>query len=87
VNAKDTKGLTPLHLSVKAAEDLQSSRSIRHLLIKGADKTIMDNDGRMPINIANDLRTEAMKHEIIKLLDEKDSFIGDCFMIKTPMKK
>ena len=41
----------------------------------------------MPINIANELRTEAMKHEIIKLLEEKESFIGDCFMLKTPMKK
>lgn len=40
VNAKDTKGLTPLHLSVKSAEDLLSSRSARHLLIKGADKDI-----------------------------------------------
>lgn len=39
VNAKDSKGLTPLHLAIKASEDLQSTRTIRHLLIKGADKT------------------------------------------------
>lgn len=38
VNAKDSKGLTPLHLAVKSSEDLQSTRSIRHLLIKGADR-------------------------------------------------
>jgi len=40
VNAKDSKGLTPLHLAVKSSEDLQSTRSIRHLLIKGADRHI-----------------------------------------------
>ncbi len=40
VNAQDTKGYTALHLAVKASEDLRSTRSIRHLLIKGADKTI-----------------------------------------------
>jgi ankyrin repeat protein len=38
VNAKDSKGITPLHLAVKSSEDLQSTRSIRHLLIKGADR-------------------------------------------------
>ena len=41
VNAKDTKGLTPLHLAVKPCEDMRSSRSLKHLLIKGADRTIM----------------------------------------------
>jgi ankyrin repeat protein len=40
VNARDSKGLTPLHLAVKAAEDMQSTRSIKHLLIKGADRSI-----------------------------------------------
>jgi ankyrin repeat protein len=40
INARDSKGLTPLHLAVKSSEDLQSTRSIRHLLIKGADKRV-----------------------------------------------
>ncbi len=40
VNAKDSKGLSPLHLAVKSSEDLLSTRSIRHLLIKGADRNI-----------------------------------------------
>ena len=40
IDAKDAKGLTPLHLAVKSSEDLLSTRSLRHLLIKGADKTV-----------------------------------------------
>jgi ankyrin repeat protein len=40
INARDSKGLTPMHLAVKSAEDMLSTRSLRNLLIKGADKTI-----------------------------------------------
>lgn len=42
VNAIDLNGITPLHLAIKSAEDLKSSRSVRHLLIKGADRSITD---------------------------------------------
>lgn len=40
INATDAKGLTPLHLAVKSSEDLRSTKAIKHLLIKGADKNI-----------------------------------------------
>lgn len=40
LNAQDTKGLTPLHLAVKSSEDLRSTKAIKQLLIKGADKNI-----------------------------------------------
>ena len=87
VNAVDSKGLTPLHLAVKSSEDLRSTRSIRHLLIKGADTKIRDNEDRMPLDFTDDLRTPAMKNEIIKILEEKESMFRDCFMIKTPTRK
>src|SRR4051812_8553959 len=38
VNAKDSKGLTPLHLAVKSSEDVRTTKSIKLLLIKGAEK-------------------------------------------------
>jgi ankyrin repeat protein len=41
INAQDAKGLSPLHLAVKSSEDLRSSKAIKHLLIKGADKSVM----------------------------------------------
>ncbi len=56
-------------------------------MIKGADKTVRDNDGRRPIDFSDDLRTPAMRSEIVKLLEEKDSLLRDCLMIKTPLKK
>jgi ankyrin repeat protein len=40
INVTDSKGYTPLHLAVKSSEDLRSTKAIKHLLIKGADKNI-----------------------------------------------
>ena len=42
INAVDAKGLTPLHLAVKSSEDLRSTKAIKQLLIKGADRNIKD---------------------------------------------
>lgn len=51
VNATDSNGLSPLHLAIKASEDLKSSRTVRHLLIKGADRKIKDKMNRTPIDL------------------------------------
>ena len=49
VNEYDSKGLTPLHLAVKTAEDIKSTKSIRLLLLKGADRDAIDLNGKKPI--------------------------------------
>jgi ankyrin repeat protein len=36
VNCQDIDGITPLHLAVKATDEIKSTRSVKHLLIKGA---------------------------------------------------
>lgn len=38
VNAVDINGITPLHLAIKGADEIKSTRSVRHLLIKGAER-------------------------------------------------
>jgi len=53
VNALDINFLTPLHLAVKAADQLNSTRTVRHLLIKGARRDIKDKFGRTPLDIVN----------------------------------
>jgi len=40
--------LTPLHLAVKTSEDIKTTRSIRALLLKGANVTMMDSNGKYP---------------------------------------
>lgn len=88
VNECDSRGFTPLHLAVKSSEDLRSTRSLRHLLIKGADRNIQTFDeGKKPIDIAQELRAPAMRDDITKLLQENQSFLTDCLMLRPPLKK
>jgi ankyrin repeat protein len=43
LNVPDSEGLRPLHLAVKACEDIRSTRSIKHLLIRGAQRNVKDS--------------------------------------------
>lgn len=40
-----------MHLAVKSAEHFPNTRSIKELLIKGADRSKEDKKGRKPIDI------------------------------------
>lgn len=69
VNAQDTNGTTPLHLAVRAATN--STRSVRHLLIKGADREIRDKQGRTPWEIIEKttyFTNEGIKEELRQYL-------------------
>ena len=45
VNIKDNEGYTPLHLAVKNVEQLEMTRVVRALLIKGARTDIKNMQG------------------------------------------
>ena len=47
---RDSKGLTPLHLTVKSVKENRSSKGIKQLLIKGADRNAIDNEGKKPVD-------------------------------------
>jgi ankyrin repeat protein len=49
--AKDDNGFTPLHLAVMSVESLKSTRPVRSLLIKGANRAAKDNKGRKPVQM------------------------------------
>jgi ankyrin repeat protein len=55
INAVDAKGLTPLHLSVKASEEIRSTKGIKLLLVKGADKNKEDKFGNKPIDLIENI--------------------------------
>ena len=46
LNAQDQKGFTPLHLAVKSVEALKSTRPVRALLLKGANRDAVDKEGK-----------------------------------------
>ena len=62
INARDSKGLTPLHLAVESVSMMQTEQSgtriIRRMLLKGADATIKDNKGRDVIEYMKDKVTD-----------------------------
>ena len=45
VNLQDKSGATPLHLSIRAAKEVGSTRPVRGLLLSGADVTIRSHNG------------------------------------------
>jgi ankyrin repeat protein len=55
IDTQDAEGLTPLHLAVKKSEDLQSTRPIRALLIKGASREVRDKLDRRPIDLLDEI--------------------------------
>ena len=45
----DQNGLTPLHLAVRAVPDLQSTRTVRSLLLKGSQRGAVTKAGQTPV--------------------------------------
>jgi hypothetical protein len=60
--------LTPLHLAVRAAETQKSTRSVRHILIKGAKRNVQDKFGRTAMDVVE--QTEFSDYDIKKELLE-----------------
>jgi hypothetical protein len=51
LEAKEENGFTPLHLAVQSVEQLRSTRPVRALLLKGADREVHDNKQRKPVEL------------------------------------
>lgn len=72
VNSYDSNGLTPLHLAVKSSEEIKSTRSIRHLLIKGAQREVKDKLGRTPLDMAYLYSNRELLLEVVRYLVRLD---------------
>ena len=49
-NLQDLDGYSPLHLSIKSAESIKSSRIVKQLLFCGADRNLINHEGCKPID-------------------------------------
>jgi palmitoyltransferase len=81
---QDVDGYTPLHLAVKSAEQLRSTRPVRSLLIRGASRNVRDNRGQKPIDLVEEFEHGSLKLELFSLLKEPTGC--SCLMLKTPLK-
>lgn len=86
VNAQDNVGNTPLHLAVRSADHFPNTRSIKELLIKGAARSITEENGLKPIDLVDEIEDEQKRRELIELLKEPGFYIPCCHF-RQPMKK
>ena len=68
LDAQDEQGLTPLHLAVKSAGSLKTSRPVRLLLIRGARRDVRDNHGRKPIDLVEEIDFPLLAAELRDML-------------------
>ena len=69
---------------MKSVPDIQSTRPVRSLLIRGASRDIQDNQGRKPIDHAHMITVQNLKDNLISDLQEPR--VIQCLMLKTPLK-
>lgn len=85
VNARDNAGNTPLHMAVSRADSFPNLRSIKELLIKGADRNAVNNEGKRPYDlIEQHVKNSRTKRELIPMLDKQSTYIPCCHF-KQPM--
>jgi len=53
-----------LHLAVKSVEILKTTRPVRALLLKGANRSAKDNVNKMPIEMVADHLADSLKWDL-----------------------
>ena len=72
---------SPLHLLIKS-ERLTNTSTIRELIFRGADRKLVNNDGKQPIDLIDDyVENERIRKELKKMLGEQPTYYP-CFHIK-----
>ena len=59
-----------------------TSRMVRFLMLKGADKTIVDKKGRNAMDCAKDVLSEALRNELVRILGPPGKL--ECLMLSPP---
>lgn len=77
VNARDFLMYTPLHLAVRYSSRFPSTRAIKELLIKGANREAVEKNGLKPIDLVDCIEDNETKEELRELL-KKQTFILPC---------
>ena len=72
-------GLTPLHLAIKTVGELQSTRPVRSLLLKGADRNAVNLQGQGCLDMIKEDVEESLRKELISIL--KKPVYHECFLI------
>lgn len=85
LNMKDKEGSTPLHLTIKSADDLGSGRPMRALLMAGADKDAVDKKKKNARWFAAKLQNKKLSRELVNQLSQKSRC--SCLQLKSTLTK
>lgn len=83
LEAKDIRGLTPLHIAVNSVGKLGSTRCVKTLLISGSDRQAKDNDGKTPLEWIQEDQSDHIKAELQRHLG-KQSYC-ECLLLRIPL--
>lgn len=72
-----------MHLAVRNVEVLESCRPVRALLLKGAQYTIKDKEGKTAVDYIADVKNQKVKDELTSLLVNNG---GGCNVLGGPTR-
>lgn len=84
-NVQDMDGYTPLHLAIKSAESIKSSRIVKQLLFAGAERNIINAEGYKPVDYVKSISINHIALEIKKALAEPK--YCSCLLLSQPLTK
>ena len=72
---------------MRSAEHFPNTRAIKELLIKGASRTITEENGAKPVDLIDEIReNDGLKEELRILLDKQPTHLPCCHF-RQPMQK
>lgn len=70
LEARDVRGLTPLHIAVNSVGRLGNTRCVKTLLISGSNRIAKDNDGKIPLEWVQEDQSDYVKDELKQYLSK-----------------
>ena len=91
LESKDFRGFTALHLSCKFLDHNMSNGTIKQLLLAGADRNALDNEGKKPVDLLPKVQPDMACYKEVtesrKILTRGWSLLADGLMIKLSYRK
>lgn len=83
LEARDCFGYTPLHIAVTCVEKLGSTRNVKALLLRGADRKAIDLNNKMPVEHISESLEDDVINDLTQQLGPQSYW--ECLMMRVPL--
>jgi ankyrin repeat protein len=83
IEAQDCFGFTPLHIAVTCVEKLESTRNVKALLLRGANRKAKDINGKTPLDHVESVKNDHLAEELKIQLGPQNYY--ECLMLRVPL--